>query len=95
MKKLFVIALLFAACKSGNRTYVNHSSSEYSVVDDTLEIQDTIVINHSGFQKIRQGDTLAKQYKTRQWNLHSPDAPVIRFDSKHAFLNNAIYTQLP
>ncbi|MDB5004429.1 MAG: hypothetical protein JWQ34_2654 [Mucilaginibacter sp.] len=95
MKKLIFIALFFAACKSGSRTYVNHTEGQYSIADDTLIILDTLIINRMGYQKVRNGQTLPKEYKVKQWGQHSPDAPVIRIDGKHAFLNNTIYTQVP
>lgn len=98
MKKIICIALLFAACKStanNDGTYVSHMKGQYSVADDTLILQDTFVINRSGYQKIRNGQIQPKEYKVKQWGQHSPDAPIIRFDGKHAFLNNTIYTQVP
>ena len=97
MKKLSLALLLLAACKSNdhNGLYVNHTEGQYSIADDTLILQDTLVINRTGFQKIRNGVIQPKEYKVKQWGQHSPDAPVIRFDGKHAFLNNTIYTQVP
>lgn len=95
MKKLIPWLLLFAACKGDSRTYVNHTEGAYSIADDTLIIQDTILINRSGFQKIREDVLQPKEFKVRQWGLHSPDAPIIRFEGKRAFWNNTIYTQVP
>ena len=95
MKKLIIITLLFAACKSGSRTYVNHTEGQYSIADDTLIIQDSIIINRMGYQKIRDGILQPKAYNVKQWGQHSPDAPIIRFDGKRAFLNNTIYVQVP
>ena len=85
----------FAACTGGNHTYVNHTDGQYSIADDTLIFQDTIIINRMGYQKIHDGIIQPKTYKVRQWGSHSPDAPVIRFEGKQAFWNNTIYRQLP
>lgn len=97
MKKVTIILLLLAACKSSptKSTYVNHTAGLYSIADDTLTIQDTIVINRTGYQRIRNGQIQLKEYKVKQWGQHSPDAPVIRFDGKRAFWNNTIYVQVP
>lgn len=67
MKKIIVIALLLAACQNNSRRYVNHTDGQYSVADDTLIIQDTAVINRTGYQKIRNGQLLPKQYQVKQW----------------------------
>ena len=91
MKKLIIIALLFAACKSENHNglYVNHTHSQFSITDDTLEVRDSIIISHSGFQKIRDGKTLPKEYKTKQvFELH----PV--FERDHLLLNNTPYQKI-
>ncbi|MBK0379284.1 hypothetical protein [Mucilaginibacter segetis] len=95
MKKAMLVLLGFAGCTTGSRTYVNHTEGQYAIADDTLVIQDTILVNRTGYQKIRNGVLQPKEFKVRQWGLHSPDAPVIRFDGKRAFWNNTIYTQLP
>jgi hypothetical protein len=95
MKKIIFSFLVLAACKSNSRTYVNHTEGQYAIADDTLILLDSIIINRSGYQKIRNGQALPKQYLVKQWGLHIPDAPVICFDGKHAFWNNTIYVQLP
>ncbi|MGF7080380.1 hypothetical protein [Mucilaginibacter sp. UYCu711] len=96
MKKFLYIALLLSACniKNNDGIYVNHTNGQYSVVDDTLIIRDTVVINHTGFQKIRNGQLLPKAYKTRQWTLHSPDAPPM-IVGEEIQIGNTIYTKLP
>jgi len=91
MKKIIIIALLFAACKSENHDglYVNHTEGTYAITDDTLEVKDSVIISHSGFQKIRDGKTLPKEYKTKQvFELH----PV--FEHNHLILNNTTYQKI-
>lgn len=68
MKKLILVALLFAACRSNNHNglYVNHTNGQYAITDDTLEIRDSVIIEHTGYQKIRNGQTLPKELKTKQ-----------------------------
>lgn len=98
MKKLIYIVLLFAACKSTpnyNGTYVNHTDGQFSIIDDTLIVDDTIIFDHAGFQKIRNGKILPKAFKTRQWTLHSPDAPVMKITSDQIQIGTIIYHKLP
>ena len=95
MKKVIYLLLLLAACKADSRTYVNHTAGPYAIADDTLIVQNDLIINRSGFQKIRNGQRLPKQYRVKQWELNSPDAPVLRFDSRHAYWNNTIYRLVP
>ena len=66
MKKL-IIVLFFAACKADhNGTYINHTAGPYAITDDTLIVQDSIITNHSGFQKIRNGKMMPKEYKVQR-----------------------------
>jgi hypothetical protein len=91
MKKLMLIALLFAACKSENHNglYVNHTEGIYAITDDTLEVRDSIIISHTGFQKVRDGKMLPKAYQTKQvFELH----PV--FEHDHLLLNNTSYHKI-
>lgn len=91
MKKLIPLVLLFAACRSASHdgTYVNHSQSVYSISDDTIIVRDTILINHSGFQKIRNGKVLPKEFKTKQlFELHP------QFNANQLILNNTTYEKL-
>lgn len=90
MRKLLIIALLIAACKSSpNGFYVNHTKCEYSIADDTLEVRDSIVISHSGYQKIRNGKVQPKEFKTKQlFELHP------QFKGNQLILNNTIYEKL-
>ena len=91
MKKILVIALLFAGCKSNdhNGFYINHTDGQYAITDDTLEVRDSIVISHAGFQKIRDGKTLPKEFKTQQvFELN----PV--FEQNHLILNNTTYQKI-
>ncbi len=90
-----VFCLFFTACLANSRIYVNHTEGPYSIADDTLIIENDLIINRSGFQKIRQGQRLPKQYQVKQWKRNSPDAPVIRVDSRHAYWNSNIYLHVP
>lgn len=90
MKKLFFALLLIAACKSSpNGFYVNHTENQYAVTDDTLEVRDTVLIEHTGFQKIRNGKTLPKEFKTKQlFELHP------QFQGGKLILNNTSYEKV-
>ena len=90
-----VLCLLLTTCQANSRMYVNHTEGPYSIADDTLIIQNELIINRSGFQKIRNGQRLPKQYQVQQWKRNSPHAPVIHFDGKHAYWNNTIYLRIP
>jgi hypothetical protein len=74
---LVVLCLSFTACQANSRMYVNHTEGPYSIADDTLIIQNVLIINRSGFQKIRHGQRLPKQYQVKQWKPDGIDAPVI------------------
>lgn len=101
MKKsiILLVALAFlAACqpKAGhNGTYVAHINGEYSVGDDTIIVNDTIVTNNIGYQKIRHGRFLPKEFKSKTWTTHSPGAPVMRFQNGQLILGKTIYKRLP
>ena len=55
MKTLMVLCLLFTACKANSRIYANHTEGPYSITDDTLIIQNDLIINRGGYQEIRNG----------------------------------------
>jgi hypothetical protein len=90
MKKLILLAILFAGCHSNHDGfYVNHTEGQYAISDDTLEVRDSTIISHSGFQKKRNGKLLPKEYKTKQvFELH----PV--FERDHLLLNNTTYRKI-
>ena len=83
MKALSLIIILaiiaFIGCTSNSQskslsgTFTNQSKSEYSTASDTLIITSTQSTNNyqierkTGFQKIRNGVTQAKEYKTEKW----------------------------
>lgn len=90
-----VLCLFFTACQANSRMYVNHTEGSYSIADDTLIIQNDLIINRSGFQKIRNGMRLPKKYQVKQWKCDGINAPVIRVDGRHAYWNNTIYLQIP
>jgi hypothetical protein len=95
--KFLLAGLLLAGCgsKSIDGTYVNHSEGQFSIADDTLIIADTVVINHTGFQKKRNGQFLPKAYKERKWTLHSPNAPVMQIADDKIILGSTTFTKLP
>lgn len=98
MKKVIYLALLFAACKSSanhDATYVSHSKGQFSIADDTLVIADTVVLNHTGFQKIRNGKLQPKAFKSRKWTLNSPDAPVMQISGDQIVIGSTTYQKLP
>ncbi|MCD8739340.1 hypothetical protein LT679_01890 [Mucilaginibacter roseus] len=96
-KHLLVAALLIAGCGkiSHDGIYVSHIEGEYSIVDDTLIIKDSVVINHSGYQKIRNGVLQEKQFKANSWLLKSADAPAMHFSGAQIILGQSTYTKLP
>jgi hypothetical protein len=95
--KLLLAGLLLAGCGTKNidGTYVNHSESQFSIADDTLIIADTVVINHTGFQKKRDGKLSPKAFKKRKWILHSPNAPVMQIIDDKIILGSTTFTKLP
>ena len=90
MKKIILLTILFAGCHSNhNGFYVNHTEGPYAITDDTLEVRDTLLIEHTGYQKIRNGKTLPKAFKTRQlFELHP------RFQDNKLILNNTTYEKI-
>lgn len=98
MKKIIFIAVLFAACKASTNhdgTYVSHNEGQFSIADDTLIIDNTVVVNHTGYQKIRKGQTLRKAFKSRKWTLNSPDAPPMQIKGDQIQIGNTTYHKLP
>jgi hypothetical protein len=95
--KLLLAALLLAGCspKRIDGTYVNHTEGQYSIADDTLIVADTVVINHTGFQKKRDGQLWPKAYKIRKWTLNSPDAPALQIANEQIIMGTTIYQKLP
>jgi len=90
MKKLWIAALLIAGCKRNNNgKYCNHSQNAYSITDDTLEVRDTTIIEHTGFQRILNGITQPKEFKTKQlFELHP------HFGGDQLILNQTTYEKL-
>ena len=82
MKALIGCICIFSICSfgcNGNHSeadisgvYVNKSQSEYSVAYDTLIISNKATTNYeverkTGFQKIRNGSILSKEFKSEKW----------------------------
>jgi hypothetical protein len=92
MKKLlFILTILLAACHTSNHNgfYINHSKGEYSITDDTLEVRDTVIIEHTGYQRIRNGIVQPKEFKTKQlFELHP------QFKGRQLILSNTTYEKL-
>lgn len=98
MKKLIYIALLFAACKSATKNdgiYVSHTEGQFSIADDTLIVADTLILNRTGFQKIRNGQLMPKAFKIRKWTVNSPDAPPMQVTADKIQIGNTTYHKLP
>jgi hypothetical protein len=97
MKKLIYISLFFAACRPvlHDGTYVNHTNSQFSTVDDTLILNDTVMLNKTGYQKIRNGKVLPRAYKIRSWALNSADAPAMQFSVQQLIIGQTIYQRIP
>jgi len=78
---IIILAIVaFIGCTSNSQskslsgTFTNQSKSEYSTASDTLIITPSTQSTNSyqierktGFQKIRNGVTAAKEYKTETW----------------------------
>ncbi|OCX54334.1 hypothetical protein BEL04_08735 [Mucilaginibacter sp. PPCGB 2223] len=90
MKKLIIPILLLMACNTNHDgRYTNHTQGQFSITDDTLEVRDTLIIEHTGFQRIRNGVTRPKEYKTKQlFELHP------QFNGNQLILNNTTYEKL-
>jgi hypothetical protein len=87
MKKLVIstATLLLAACQNNthNGRYVNYTGGQYALTDDTLDVRGRSIISRSGFQKMRNGQLMPKEFKTRQvFELH----PV--FENNQLILNH-------
>jgi hypothetical protein len=97
MKKLIYISLFFAGCRPvlQDGTYVNHSAGRFSIADDTLIVNDTVIMNKTGYQKIRNGKALSKAFKVRSWTLNSPNAPAMQFSHQQITIGQTIYQRIP
>lgn len=74
---LFLAVALYSCTNTANETdlsgiYVNKSHSEYSIAFDTIIVSKKSSANYevarkTGFQKIRNGTALSKEYKFEKW----------------------------
>ena len=79
---LLAVVLVFSmGCNSSNKgsediegTYVTHFQNEYNITDDTLIVSAVRpsdktydVVRQTGFNKIRNGKPLPKEFKKVQW----------------------------
>jgi hypothetical protein len=80
MKKLVFIALLFAACKQGPGIYVSHTPG----VDDTLIIENGIILNRTGY--IKKDGT--RGYHVRQLDVQP------QYDGNKVVLRNLVFTKI-
>jgi hypothetical protein len=77
---IILVIVAFIGCTSNSQsksfsgTFINQSKSDYSMASDTLIITPSTQSNNTyqierktGFQKIRNGATQAKEYKTEKW----------------------------
>jgi hypothetical protein len=75
---LCILSIYMFGCNSNHPdhdisgVYVNKSQSEYSVAFDTLILSKKAATNYeverkTGFQKIRNGSTMLKEFKSEKW----------------------------
>ena len=78
---LAIIAVFLLSCNNTTKsnadiegTYVTHFQNEFNITDDTLIISSIKssdntyeVVRQTGFNKIRNGKPLAKEYKAAKW----------------------------
>ncbi len=102
MKKSMIVLItaiagLYACQTKSNHdgVYAAHIKGEYSVGNDTIIVDDTVITKRSSYQKIRNGQLRPIEYKTKIWTLHSLDAPVIQFEKHQLILGTTIYRKLP
>jgi len=81
LKLIIILAVIaFVGCQSNSLsdslsgTFTNQSKSEYSIASDTLIITPSTqsgnnyqIERRTGYQKIRNGELQAKEYKTEKW----------------------------
>lgn len=75
--------------------YTAHIQGEYSVADDTLIVDGTFVTKRTGYQKLRKGRLLPKQYKSRTLHIGSEDFPVMQFKADRIIIGQTIYHKQP
>ncbi len=76
-----LMAFLLIGCKQNGNvsnlegTYISRTKGEYAINDDTLivtslnsEARSYSISSKTGFQKIRNGKTLGKEYKEDSWS---------------------------
>ncbi len=94
-KIALMIIALFCACTANdkkpefNGTYVNHASGEYSIGDDTLVIRSLnensySITRKTGYQKIREGKVLPKEYRLEELSATYDEKTRKLEDSRHA-----------
>lgn len=99
--KLFIglaaVTLLTACNRKPDRDgiYIAHIRGEYSAADDTLIVEGAFVTKRTGFQKLRNGRLLPKQYKTLTLHTGSEDFPVMLFKADRIIIGQTIYHKQP
>lgn len=71
-----------------------HGKNEFTIGDDTLIIEDGIVTNNVGYNKIRNGKITPRQLSTKQWRLNEPGTPIITFNDDGVTLNGNFYRKV-
>lgn len=100
MKTIIILvigAVLFTACQREhdyNGKYVAHIKGEYSIADDTLVLQNDVVINTTGYQKIRNGKALPRAYMTHSWTVGSLNAPVMQISRDRIIIGKTTYHKI-
>jgi len=97
MKKLLYLTLLLVACHPDKRhgVYVHHTSGPFSIVDDTLILNDTVITKKTGYQKFNNCKLSPIAYKTHQWTIGSLDAPLIQIREHEIIIGQTIYQRIP
>jgi hypothetical protein len=97
MKKIIISCIvLLAACGESKQegVFVRHGQSEYSIADDTLTINDGIVTNNVGFNRVRSGELKPREYSTKTWRLNEFGSPIIVFESNGLKLGSSFYKKI-
>lgn len=97
MKRLIIIcAVVWSACGAPRQegVFVAHGKNEYSVADDTLIIENGVVTNHVGYNRIRNGALKPRQFSLKQWRLNEAFTPVIIFKSDGLTLSGSFYKRV-
>ena len=97
MKRILIGSIvLLTACRHQNPegTYVHSGKNEYTISDDTLIVQDGIVTDKVGYNRIRAGKLKPRQFSTREFRLNEVGTPVIIFKDDGLMIDTNFYKKL-